>query len=237
MIIDILTGFPEILSGSVNSSILRNALLSGICDIWVHDLRHYTKDRHGKIDNPPYGGGPGMILGAQPVFSCLDHLMDSRKGTPTRVNFTPQGETLEQDKVKSFTESEWLILLCGHYKDIDARVFERDEWEEVSLGDYVLSGGELPAAVLTDAIIRLLPGSLGDDQSAKTDSFSDGLLDAPYYTKPENIETLSVPDVLLSGHHKNIADWRQRQKELRTQSKRPDLWEKFQSSTKKKTKE
>ena len=234
MIIDVLTGVPEILSGAVNSSILKNALLSGVCDIWVHDLRHYTTDRHGKIDNPPYGGGPGMILNAQPVFACVDDLMQIRERTPRRIFMTPQGKTLRQDHVQDLTKSEWLILLCGHYKDVDARVFERDQWEEISLGDYVLSGGELAAAVLADAIVRLLPGSLGDDQSAKTDSFSDGLLDAPYYTKPEVIESMSVPEVLLSGHHRNIAEWRQQQKELRTKARRPDLWEQYQISLKQK---
>lgn len=237
MTVDILTGVPELLDGAVNSSILRNALLSGICDIWVHDLRHYTTDRHGKIDDSPYGGGPGMILNAQPVFSCLDHLMSLRGDIPKRIYLTPQGVKLEQKHVQVLSESKWLILLCGHYKEVDFRVFERDQWEEISLGDYVLSGGELPAAVLADAIVRLLPGSLGDDQSAKTDSFSDGLLDAPYYTKPEEIESLRVPEVLLSGHHKHIAEWRQEQKKLRTKARRPDLWEQYRISSRIKTKE
>lgn len=227
MTIDILTGLPELLGGTVNSSILRNALLSGICDIWVHDLRHFTVDRHGKIDDTPYGGGPGMILSAQPVFGCLDNLLSKRTGSPKLIYLTPQGRTLEQTHVQALTETEWLILLCGHYKEVDARVFQKYQWDEVSIGDYVLSGGELPAAVLVDAIVRLLPGSLGDDLSAKTDSFSDGLLDAPYYTKPEEIESLRVPDVLLSGHHKNIAKWRQEQKVSRTKERRPDLWEAY----------
>jgi tRNA (guanine37-N1)-methyltransferase len=230
MIIDILTGFPEILSGMVNSSILRNAMLNGVCEIWIHDLRHYTLDRHGKIDDTPYGGGPGMILSAQPIFSCIKSLSKVRDGKPYRIYLTPQGEKLEQDRVDSFIDKEWLVLLCGHYKDVDARVLEGDEWHEVSIGDYVVSGGELPAAILTDCIVRLLPGALGDRQSAETDSFSDGLLDAPYYTKPEVIEEMAVPDVLLSGHHKKIAEWRQEQKEQRTRIRRPDLWRKFRKS-------
>jgi tRNA (guanine37-N1)-methyltransferase len=235
MIIDILTGFPEILSGAVNSSILRNALLSGVSEIWVHDLRHYTSDRHGKIDDSPYGGGPGMILSAQPVFSCLDKITDARKKTPLRIYMSPQGETLKQPLVEALCLQEWLVILCGHYKDVDARVFERDRWLEISLGDYIISGGELPAAVLVDAIIRLLPGSLGDEQSAKTDSFSDGLLDAPYYTKPEIIDGISVPEILISGHHKNIAVWRSEQKEKRTRERRPDLWEEFLNTHNKRT--
>ena len=235
MIIDILTGFPEIISGAVNSSILRNALLSGVCDVWVHDLRHYTSDRHGKIDDSPYGGGPGMILAAQPVFACLDRITEARYKTPLRIYMSPQGEPLKQPLVESLCLQEWIVILCGHYKDVDARVFERDEWLEISLGDYVVSGGELPAAVLLDAIVRLLPGSLGDELSAKTDSFTDGLLDAPYYTKPENIEGMCVPEILTSGHHKNIDAWRKEQKELRTRAKRPDLWDKFLRSQNKRT--
>jgi tRNA (guanine37-N1)-methyltransferase len=176
-----------------------------------------------------------MILRAQPVFSCLDRIMNTRKKTPLRIYMSPQGEILNQPLVETLCLQEWLIILCGHYKDVDARVFERDSWFEISLGDYIVSGGELPAAVLVDAIVRLLPGSLGDEQSAKTDSFADGLLDAPYYTKPEMIEGMSAPEILISGHHKNIAAWRQEQKEMRTRKRRPDLWEVFVKTHNKRT--
>ena len=224
MIIDILTGFPEVFAGLVNSSILRNALLTGAAEIWVHDLRHYTDDRHGNIDDAPYGGGAGMVLMAQPVWSALDSLTKIRRGEPKRFYLTPQGEPLTQPRVRALAGEAWIVLLCGHYKDVDARIFERDEWSEISVGDYILSGGELPAAVLVDSIVRLLPGVIGDAESANTDSFEDGLLDAPYYTKPEEIAGLRVPDVLLSGHHEKIRSWRDGQRIERTKSRRPDLW-------------
>ncbi len=224
MIIDILTGFPEIFSGLVNSSIVRNALLGGAVDIWVHDLRHFTSDRHGNIDDTPYGGGAGMVLMAQPVWAALEHLTRTRAGTPTRIFLTPQGATLTQQRVRALTGAEWLILLCGHYKDVDGRVFTRDPWQEISIGDYVLSGGELPAAVLVDAVVRLLPGVISDPESADSDSFEDGLLDAPYYTRPEEIDGLRVPEPLLSGHHLNIRHWRDAQRHTRTRERRPDLW-------------
>ena len=224
MIIDILTGFPDIFSGLINSSILSNALHSGAADFWVHDLRRYTSDRHGNIDDSPYGGGPGMVMMAQPVWTALDALSRMRVGRPLRVFLTPQGTPLTQARVRELVKAPWLVLLCGHYKDVDARVLERDAWMELSIGDYVLSGGELPTAVLVDSIVRLLPGVITDSQSAASDSFEDGLLDAPYYTKPEEIAGLRVPDVLLGGHHEKINLWREQQRVLRTQERRPDLW-------------
>jgi tRNA (guanine37-N1)-methyltransferase len=225
MIIDILTGFPEIFSGFVNSSIIRNALLCDAAEVWVHDLRHYTKDRHGNIDDSPYGGGAGMVLMAEPVWTAIDALSAIRQAKPLCVFFTPQGETLTQSRVRELLPNSWLILLCGHYKDVDARVFERDEWLELSIGDYVVSGGELPAAILVDALLRLLPGVISDSESADTDSFEDGLLDAPYYTRPEDINGLRVPDDLLSGHHEKIKRWRLAQRIGRTKTRRPDLWQ------------
>ncbi len=234
MIIDILTGFPEQFTGMVNSSIVRNALLSGAADIWVHDLRHYTGDRHGNIDDAPYGGGAGMVLMAQPVFTALDMLSERRPGDPRRIYLSPQGERLTQARVRDLVNVPWLVLLCGHYKDVDARIFERNEWSELSIGDYVLSGGEIPAAVLVDAVVRLLPGVISDAESADTDSFEDGLLDAPYFTKPDEIAGLRVPDVLLSGHHEKIRQWRADQRIARTKLKRPDLWDADQARQNKK---
>ena len=223
MIIDILTGFPEIFSGLVNSSILRAALLNNALEIWVHDLRHYTSDKHGNIDDVPYGGGPGMVLMAQPVWQAIDELSEYRAQTPFLVFLTPQGKQLTQQTVREFVNKEWLLILCGHYKDVDARVFERDAWNEISIGDYVLRGGENAAAVLVDSIGRLLPGVLSDSQSAETDSFEDGLLDAPYYTRPEDLMGLRVPDILISGHHARIEKWRLQQRLERTRARRPDL--------------
>ena len=224
MVIDILTGFPEVFCGLVNSSIVRGALVSGAVEIWAHDLRHFTDDPHGNIDDSPYGGGAGMVLRAQPVFAALKALTELRGGSPLRVFLTPQGEPLTQQRVHRLADSGWLILLCGHYKDVDARILARDPWVEISVGDYVLSGGEIPAATLVDAVVRLLPGVIGDPQSADSDSFEDGLLDAPYYTRPEEIEGLRVPDSLLSGHHERIRQWRFHQRLERTRSRRPDLW-------------
>jgi tRNA (guanine37-N1)-methyltransferase len=223
MIIDILSGFPEVFTGLVNSSIPRNALMADALELWVHDLRHYTTDRHGKIDDTPYGGGAGMVLMAQPVFACLDAVRAMRAGTPQLLFMSAQGERLTQPLVRGLSGAGWLIVLCGHYKDVDARVFERDAWREISLGDYILSGGELPAAVLVDAIARLLPGVLGNEDSAAGDSFERGLLDAPYYTKPEEIAGLRVPEAMLSGHHGRIDEWRAAQRLARTRSRRPDL--------------
>ncbi|RPH93896.1 tRNA (guanosine(37)-N1)-methyltransferase TrmD [candidate division KSB1 bacterium] len=224
MIIDILTGFPEIFSGLVNSSILRGALLTDTAEIWVHNLRHFTDEPHGNIDDAPFGGGPGMVMMAQPVWSAMDFLIASRKKNPLRIYLTPQGIPLTQSKVRELAAVEWLILLCGHYKDVDARIFKRDEWLEISVGDYILSGGEIPAAMLVDAVTRLLPGAISDPASADSDSFEDGLLDAPYYTRPEEISGWRVPDMLLSGHHGNIRKWRFDQRLERTKIRRPDLW-------------
>ncbi|MBK6910074.1 MAG: tRNA (guanosine(37)-N1)-methyltransferase TrmD [bacterium] len=224
MIIDILTGFPDLLSGPLNESIIARALDDRIVEIWAHDLRHYTTDRHGKIDDLPYGGGAGMILQAQPVFACVDAIRARRASAKPRLIFmSPQGQPLTQTRVDELSRNEWLVVLCGHYKDVDARVFERDSWEALSVGDFVVSGGELPAALLIDAVVRRLPGVLGNEESADSDSFAMGDLDCPYYTKPEEIAGLRVPEVLLSGHHAKIAEWRTAQRAERTRTLRPDL--------------
>ncbi len=225
MIIDILTGFPELLSGPLNESIVARALIEQKVEIWAHDVRHYTSDRHGKIDDIPYGGGAGMIMMAQPIFASLDAVKKYRAPLEKarKIFMTPQGKKLNQELVDEIAREEWLVVLCGHYKDVDARVFLRDEWEEISIGDFVVSGGELPAALLVDAVVRRLPGVLGDEESANSDSFAQGDLDTPYYTKPEVIEGLQVPEVLLSGHHAKIEEWRRSQRKLRTEQRRPDL--------------
>jgi tRNA (guanine37-N1)-methyltransferase len=167
-----------------------------------------------------------MVLMAQPVFSCLDALRAQRSGIPELIFLSPQGETLRQARARELSQVAWIILLCGHYKDVDARVFARDAWRELSIGDYVLSGGELAAAVLVDAIVRLIPGVLGNADSSAGDSFENDVLDAPYYTKPEEIDGLRVPEELLSGHHARIEQWRAEQRRQRTLEKRPDLLDK-----------
>lgn len=228
MRIDVLTAFPQMFSGILQTSILRRALEGDHVRLWIHNLRHFTRDRHGQLDDYPYGGEAGMILRAEPVFNALDWLLAGTRHTPVLIYFTPQGRLLSQGMARRFSESQRLILLCGRYKDIDARILERDPWQEVSMGDYVLSGGEVAAVGFIDTVVRLLPGVLGDEASACSDSFEDGLLDAPHFTRPEEIGGLAVPDVLLSGNHARIAQWRQSQREKRTRERRPDLWQKYQ---------
>jgi tRNA (guanine37-N1)-methyltransferase len=233
MRIDVLTAFPQMFSGILQASILRRALEGNQLRLWVHNLRHFTRDPHGRLDDYPYGGGAGMILRAEPVFNALDRLRAEAKETPTLVYFTPQGQRFSQSVVRDYKSEPWIILLCGHYKDIDHRILERDTWQEISIGDYVLSAGEVGAVVFIDALVRLLPGVLGDEASASSDSFEDGLLDAPYFTRPEEIDGLAVPEVLLSGNHAWIAEWRQSEREKRTRERRADLWEKYQQKQQK----
>jgi tRNA (guanine37-N1)-methyltransferase len=233
MRIDVLTAFPQMFSGILQASILRRALEGNQLRLWVHNLRHFTRDPHGRLDDYPYGGGAGMILRAEPVFNALDRLREGAKETPTLVYFTPQGQHFSQSVVRGFRAEPWIILLCGHYKDIDHRILQRDPWQEISIGDYVLSAGEVGAVVFIDALVRLLPGVLGDEASASSDSFEGGLLDAPYFTRPEEIDGLAVPEVLLSGNHARIAQWRQSEREKRTCERRADLWEKYQQKQQK----
>ncbi len=235
MRIDVLSPFPKMFSGILQASILKRALEADHLRLWIHNLRHFTQDRHGQLDDYPYGGGAGMILRAEPVFHALDYLRSRSSDTPKLIYFTPQGQLFSQTSAREFSKTPWMILLCGHYKDIDARILKRDPWQEISLGDYILSGGESAAVVFIDAVVRLLPGVLGDEASASSDSFEDGLLDASYYTRPEVIDGLAVPAVLLSGHHRQIAQWRREEKEKRTQERRPDLWQMYQEKEKNKT--
>jgi tRNA (guanine37-N1)-methyltransferase len=231
MRIDVLTAFPPMFSGILQASILRRALEGDCLDLWIHNLRHFTRERHGQLDDYPYGGGAGMILRAEPVFNALDRLFELRHEVPELIYLTPQGESFSQETARKFSGSSWLIILCGHYKDVDARILQRDSWREISVGDYILSGGEVAAAVFIDAIVRLLPGALGDEDSASNDSFEDGLLDAPYFTRPEEIAGLAVPEALLSGNHARIAEWRQKERQNRTKERRPDLWRRYEQQT------
>ena len=223
MRIDILTALPEIVKGPLQHSILRRAQAKGRVAIHVHDLRDFTTDKHRQIDDYPYGGGAGMVLKPEPIFACLDAL-EREAGPAEEVIFlTPDGEVFSQGLANALSLQRHLVLLAGHYKGVDQRVRDTLVTREVSIGDYVLSGGELPALVLVDAVVRLLPGVLGDATSALSDSFQDGLLDAPVYTRPATFCGMAVPDVLLSGDHTRIAAWREAARLQKTQQRRPDL--------------
>ncbi len=222
MRIDILTGLPKILSSPLNNSILKRAKKSKKVQILVHDLRKFAHDKHKTIDDTPYGGGAGMILKPEPIFECIESL--TKKRTYDEVIYlTADGKQFNQFIANELSLKKNLILICGHYKGIDERVRESLVTREISIGDYVLTGGELAALVVVDAIVRLIPDILSDSESLLTDSFQDGLLDAPNYTRPPEYRGLKVPEVLLSGDHKKIAAWRNQQRLKRTKERRPDL--------------
>lgn len=224
--IDIISAVPDLLHSPVNNSIVKRAQDKNLVQIHIHDLRDYTTDKHQKIDDYPYGGGAGMVLSAQPVFDCIEKLTAER--TYDEVIFTaPDGNVFNQQDANRLSVQENIIFLCGHYKGVDQRIRDELITREFSIGDYVLSGGELPALVMTDALVRLIPGVLGDSESALTDSFQNTLLDAPVYTRPATFRGLHIPDVLLSGDHKKIEKWRSDEAEKRTKERRPDLYDKF----------
>ena len=224
--IDIISAVPDLLYSPISNSIIKRARDKGLVQIHVHDLRDFTTDKHQKIDDYPYGGGAGMVLSPQPVFDCIEKLTSER--SYDEVIFTaPDGDVFEQQHANQLSVKSNIIFLCGHYKGVDQRIRDELITREFSIGDYVLSGGELPALVMTDAITRLIPGVLGDSESALTDSFQDTLLDAPVYTRPATFRGLEIPDVLLSGDHKKIEKWRSDEAEKRTKERRPDLYDKF----------
>jgi tRNA (guanine37-N1)-methyltransferase len=224
MRIDVVSGLPKILAGPLNESIIRRAQDQKLVEIVVHDLRDYTTDKHRTIDDTPYGGGAGMILKAEPVFACIEALKQQRQYDDI-IYLTADGETLTQQRANALSLAGNLLLLCGHYKGIDQRIRETLVTREISIGDYVLTGGEIPALVLIDAVVRLIPGVVGDGESLLTDSFQGNLLDAPLYTRPAEFRGMKVPDVLLSGNHRDIAAWREEQSIKRTQDRRKDLME------------
>jgi len=222
--IDIITALPDIVSGPLQQSILQRATEKGLVDIRVHDLRDYATDKHRQIDDYPFGGGAGMVLKPEPLFACIESIQADADDAPDEVIYlTPDGQQLEQPLANRLSTKNHLILIAGHYKGIDQRVRDELVTMEVSIGDFVLSGGELPALVLVDAVVRLIPGVLGDASSALTDSFQDGLLDAPVYTRPAEFRGLSVPAVLRSGNHRRIDAWRDEQRIEKTKERRPDL--------------
>jgi tRNA (guanine37-N1)-methyltransferase len=224
--IDIISAVPALLESPLSHSIVGRARENGYVDIHIHDLRDYTEDKHLKIDDYPYGGGAGMVLTPQPIFSCIESLKEEREYDD--IIFTaPNGKQFDQQDANRLSVSKNLIILCGHYKGVDQRVINELITAEYSIGDYVLSGGELPAMVMTDAITRLIPGVLGDAESALSDSFQYDLLEGPVYTRPSSFKGTSVPDVLMSGDHKKIKQWRHDQSVKQTKERRPDLYKKF----------
>lgn len=220
---DLVTALPDLVRSPLEHSILKRAQDKGLVEVHVHDLRDYAEGRHRQIDDTPYGGMGGMVLKPEPLFRCVEALQEAN-GTYDEVIFlTPDGQTLGQSLANELSLKGQLLLIAGHYKNVDQRVRDALVTREVSIGDYVLSGGELPALVLIDAIARLVPGVLGDAGSALSDSFQDGLLDAPSYTRPVEYRGMTVPAVLRSGDHEAILTWRERQRLDRTRARRPDL--------------
>ncbi len=224
MRIDVVTGFPKLMHGPLNESIIKRAQAKQIVEICVHDLRDYATDKHKTIDDSPYGGGAGMILKPDPVFACIERLQQERTYDAV-IYLSADGERLTQKLANELSLSANLVLLCGHYKGVDERIRESLITREISIGDYVLTGGELAALVLIDAVVRLVPGVIGDGESLLTDSFQAGLLDGPQYTRPAEFRGMKVPDILLSGNHEEVARWREEQQTKRTRERRGDLLE------------
>ncbi|TAE48151.1 MAG: tRNA (guanosine(37)-N1)-methyltransferase TrmD [Bacteroidetes bacterium] len=222
MRIDIISCVPRLLEGPLSHSILKRAQDKGLLEVHVHDLRDYAENKHRHIDDYPFGGGPGMVMMVEPIARCIRALQAERSYDEV-IYLSPDGETFRQPLANQLSLLNNLILLAGHYKGVDQRVRDLFITREISIGDYVLSGGELPALVLVDALGRLIPGVLGDEGSALLDAFQDNLLDAPVYTRPADFEGHTVPDVLLSGHQRNIEDWRDQSALDKTRRLRPDL--------------
>ena len=220
--IDILTVLPGLLKGPFSESIVKRGIEKGLVNVHIHDIREYSKDKHKKVDDAPFGGAAGMVLAIQPLHDAITHLQSEREYDEV-IFLTPDGERLNQGRVNHLSLCGNILMICGHYKGIDERIREHFVTLELSIGDYVLSGGELAAAVLTDALVRLVPGVIGDETSALTDSFQDGLLAPPVYTRPAEYNGWKIPEVLLSGNHDEIRKWEEEQAIKRTKDRRPDL--------------
>jgi tRNA (guanine37-N1)-methyltransferase len=212
--------FPRIFEGPLDESILKRAQSKGLVKVRVHNLRDFTHDKHHVVDDKPYGGGPGMLMKPEPIFEAVEKL---RREDSCVVLMTPQGAPLTQSRAGEFSQESHVVIICGHYEGVDERVREALVDEEVSIGDYVLTNGALAAAVFVDAVVRLVPGVLGGEQSADDDSFTAGLLEGPQYTRPPEFHGLRVPEVLLSGNHEEVARWRKEQAQQRTRQRRPEL--------------
>lgn len=222
MRIDIITVLPEMLDGAINTSILKRAQDRKLVEFGVHNLRDYTLDKHNKVDDYPYGGEAGMVLQIEPIDRCISALKEQREYDEV-IFTTPDGEQFVQSTANELSMKKNLIILCGHYKGIDYRVREHLITKEISIGDFVLTGGELAAAIIADAVVRVIPGVIGDEQSALSDSFQDNLLAPPVYSRPAEYKGWRVPDILLSGHERKISEWRLEQAQERTKRLRPDL--------------
>jgi tRNA (guanine37-N1)-methyltransferase len=223
MRIDVLTLFPEMFESPLGYSIVKRAQDQGLVDIALTNIRDFSVGQYRKVDDKPYGGGPGMVMMPGPVFDCLEHVQSLAPTSGRAILLTPQGRPFNQAKAAELSEQERLILIAGRYEGFDERIRIGLDAEQISIGDYVLNGGELAAMVVIDAVVRLLPGALGDEDSAKDDSFNEGLLEYPHYTRPEVFRDMKVPDILLSGDHGKIAEWRRQQALQRTRQHRPDL--------------
>lgn len=228
----VMTLFPEMIEQAMNTSIVGRAIKEGLIELDVRDIRDYTLDKHKKVDDYPYGGGAGLVMEAEPIYRCFEAICSETGYRPRVIYLTPQGRIFSQGAAREFAIEETLVFLCGHYEGVDERVLEEIVTDYYSIGDYVLTGGELPAMVMMDAISRLVSGVLNNEESAQTESFSDDLLEYPQYTRPSEFMGRKVPDVLLSGHHEKIRKWRQEKSIERTISNRPDLYEKWKERNK-----
>ena len=224
MKIHILTLFPDAFDSFLSHSIIKRAIAKKLVSITPHNLRDFTHDKHKTCDDRPFGGGPGMLMKPEPVFEAVEKLFGGKKKKETRfIYLSPQGKRFDQKTAKKLSSCKELIFLCGHYEGVDERVIDKFVTDEISIGDYVLTGGEVPAMVVVDTVVRLLPGVLGSEESKTFESFSGNLLEYPQYTRPANYRGMGVPEVLLSGDHKRIEEWRQHQAHQRTLKRRPDL--------------
>lgn len=223
MQIDILTLFPDMCNTVLNESIIGRARRKGIVNVECHQIRDYTYDKHKRVDDTVYGPGMGMLMKAEPIAKCFEAICEKRKKKPKFIYMSPQGKRLNQSKVKELAKEENIAILCGHYEGVDERLIEEFIDEQISIGDFVVTGGELPALILTDAIIRMIPGVLSSSECFEEESYYNGLLEYPQYTKPAIWRNKAVPEILLSGHHKNIKKWRMEQSFIRTKKIRPDL--------------
>jgi tRNA (guanine37-N1)-methyltransferase len=226
MRIDILTLFPEMFPAVLGQSILKRAQDKGAVQYFIWNIRDFSQNKHKKVDDRPYGGGPGMVMTPEPVFAAIEEVEKQSSTTAKKILLTPQGAKFSQHIANELSKEAHLILICGHYEGFDERIRTGLDATEISIGDYVLSGGEIPAMVVIDAVVRLVPGVLGDAESSRDESFSNGLLEYPQFTRPADFRGLKVPEILVSGHHGNVKQWRTEQSLIRTKNKRPDLLKK-----------
>lgn len=224
MRIDILTLFPEMFHGVFSESIIKRGIEKKLVEIYTHNIRDYSTDKHRRVDDYPFGGGAGMVMMIEPIANVIEHLRSERVYDEV-IFVTPDGVPFKQNKANELSLKKNIIILCGHYKGIDERIRDLFITQEISIGDFILSGGEIAAMTIVDAIVRIIPGVIGDESSALTDSFQNGLLSPPIYTRPANYQGHEVPNILLSGHEKNIANWRFDQQIKKTRERRPDLLE------------